>query len=165
MLFQAMLELPGFLMVWYFAFGRNMNREVLLKRGVSFSRECRAVLEGFRLVFNKGGGPVEGEGFANIVPERGSVVEGVVFETGEEGLCRLDSFEKVPEHYRRGFVSVRLDSGECFYAVAYFAVETTCQQGLKPSKEYLTDLIKGAKQHGLSEQWVKRLEGLLERTA
>jgi hypothetical protein len=40
-------------MTKYFAYGSNCNPDIMEKKGVSFTKRQRAVLRGYRLLFNK----------------------------------------------------------------------------------------------------------------
>jgi len=151
-------------MVWYFAYGRNMNREVMLARNTSFSSERPAVLEGYKLVFNKIRDQSEKSGFSNIVKDANSRVEGVAFEVTEDCLKNLDRPEgffgknNPSNYYDKEPVTVEDRQGNRLTATAFIANPAKIAPCLKPMKEYLEDLIKGAKQHSLSKEYVKMLE-------
>jgi len=89
-----------------------MDPERMRRRGIRFSRREHAVLEGFRLEFNKLSSRNPREGYANIVKDAESVVEGILYEIEESDLRRLDRWEGYPSHYRRARVYVKLDNGE-----------------------------------------------------
>ena len=70
-------------------------------------------------------------------------MEGILYEIEESDLSRLDKFEGYPFHYRRTRVYVKLDSGEEVEAITYIAQQEMVKDGLRPSKEYLSHLLKG----------------------
>jgi len=72
----------------YFVYGSNMDPERMRRRGIRFSRREHAVLEGFRLEFNKVSSRNTREAYANIVKDAESVVEGILYEIEESDLRR-----------------------------------------------------------------------------
>lgn len=115
----------------YFAYGSNMDGDRLRERGVSFSRRQRAVLEGYRLVFNKRSSRNPREGYANIVKDEDGVVEGILYEIADGDIKKLDRYEGYPQHYERQKVKVRLHSGGVVEAVVYIARQEMTAEGLK----------------------------------
>jgi len=125
------------------------------RRGVNFLKREHAILEGWRLEFNKVSSRNPEEGYANIVKDENSVVEGVLYEINDSDLKILDMYEGYPNHYERIKVVVRMDNGERVEAVTYTAKPDKVKDGLKPSKEYLNHLLKGCDL--LSEEYCKKL--------
>lgn len=127
----------------YFAYGSNMNTERMIKRGIRFSERKRAVLKGWKLMFNKMASR-PGEGYANIVEDEREMVEGILYEIPCSDICKLDRYEGYPDHYIRVNVTVKLENGRKAKAVTYIANQDKVRDGLKPSKEYLRHLLKGS---------------------
>jgi len=144
--------------VKYFAYGSNMDPDRMRERGVFFTERRRAILEGWKLLFNKVSSRNPSEGFANIEREEGSVVEGILYEIRDSDLEKLDSYEGCPEHYVRIRVRVKLDDGSEVEAVTYVANPSKVRSGLKPSREYLSHLLKGCDL--LSKEYCERLRKL-----
>ncbi len=142
----------------YFAYGSNMNPERMRKRGVNFlDRKC-AVLEGWRLMFNKKPSrPTHPqEGYANIERDENSVVEGVLYTIKDEDIEQLDRYEGYPNHYDRIKVKVKLRNGEEVEAITYVARPDKVEEGLKPARGYLGHLLKG--KDCLSKEYYEMLE-------
>ena len=139
----------------YFAYGSNMDPERMRRRGIKFSRREHAVLEGFRLEFNKVSSRNPREGYANIVKDPEGIVEGILYEIEESDLSKLDKFEGYPLHYRRTRIYVKLDNGEEVEAITYIAQQEMVKDGLRPSKEYLSHLLKGCDL--LSKEYCEKL--------
>jgi len=150
----------------YFAYGSNLNQEDLDKwcknKGycpIKFSSWKRAKLKDYALVFN-----VYSKsrrcGVANIERKEGEVVEGVLFIITEEDLKKLDKKEGHPKKYQRHTISVRTEEGkEVNNVITYWVPkEKTTQDFIKPSKEYLNIIIKGAKRYELSKEWIDKLK-------
>lgn len=142
--------------MYYFAYGSNMDPERMKKRGVKFSLRVRAVLKGYALKFDKVVSGNSEEGYANIVKDEHSEVEGVLYEIYQEGLEKLDSCEGCPSHYKQITVKVLLDDGKEVEAKTYIANSEKIKEGLKPRKEYLSHLL--AASDVLSPEYIKKLE-------
>ena len=144
--------------VWYFAYGANLNKELMRKR-VGEWKDCkRGVLEGYRLSFGVFSKSWRG-GVANIVEESNSKVYGAVYLLDEEQLKVLDRYEGVPNIYLRRKVIVKTDDGEV-EAVTYVAANP--RQFVKPSAEYLAMMQKGLKQHGYGDEVLKEVKRIAE---
>lgn len=135
-------------MVWYFAYGSNMNParlgdQRLKERAVQMGPRIGGRLDGWRLAFNKIARSPAGAAACNIVETPGEVVHGTLNEMPEAGLEVLDIWEGVAGgHYERRTVPVvRADTGETIEAVAYIALRVG--EGLRPTRDYLGHLLAG----------------------
>jgi len=108
------------------------------------------------LEFNKISSQNPREGYANIVRDPESVVEGILYEIEESDLRKLDKFKGYPSHYRRTRVYVKLDNGERVEAITYIAQPEKVKSGLRPSKEYLSHLLRGSDL--LSKEYCEKLK-------
>jgi gamma-glutamylcyclotransferase (GGCT)/AIG2-like uncharacterized protein YtfP len=139
----------------YFAYGSNMNPYRMIDRKIEFSAPVVGYLPGYRLTFNKVAANI-GEGYANILPDKNSIVEGVLYEINKNGMQKLDFFEGYPLHYRRVKIKIILEDKSIVDAFTYIAAKNMTAEGLKPSKQYLFHLIKAAK-HFLSKGYYQML--------
>ncbi len=142
----------------YFAYGANMDPENMKERGVFFSKREYAILEGWKLKFNKMACDNPAEGYANIEKDEKSIVEGILYEIPGSDIEKLDEYEEYPEHYRRMKIKVRLKDGRRVEAVAYIANPSKIKEGLKPSREYLEHLLRGCDL--LSKEYCEKLKRL-----
>ncbi len=137
----------------YFAYGANMSRAVLARRGIAPLSSEPARLDGWRLRFSHPGLlPIE-PAFANLEPGAGDVVHGVLHTLRAGDLERLDRLEGA--EYLHEELTVVGATGEV-RARAYrdpFPVG-----GLRPSRRYLASLLTGAREHGLPADWLRALE-------
>jgi len=127
----------------YFAYGSNCNSAVMKRKGVRFTSRRRAVLRGFRLLFNKKamrGNLPEDIGFANINEDADATVEGILYEIVDDDLERLDRSERYPDHYDRIDVTVESDAGR-HRCCTYRAQPDKIREGLKPSRNYLNHIL------------------------
>lgn len=138
---------------WYFAYGANMDAQGLARRvGRNVLEGKRACLEGYRLVFNQRGG------YASVVPHPSDKVWGVLYRLTETELSRLDQYEGVPECYGRQKVWVTTENGERVRAYVYIGKENL--ENVWPKQTYLSELLRGARQHQLPQEYIQFLEGV-----
>ena len=134
----------------YFAYGANMDVETLKERQVEFKYVGVGRLKDVRLVFHVPG--ADDTGKADLMDDRRNHVHGVVYDVPEESLERLDVYESVERgRYRRQEVVVQTGQGELSCAVYRGA---RFRAGLKPSKDYLNRLVRGAEHHRLPEHYL-----------
>lgn len=127
----------------YFAFGTNMNPQVMARKALVFTARGPATLKGYRLCFNKTNArdslPAS-VGFANLVPAPDQQVEGVLYALPDAFLERLDRVERCPEHYERIRVTVETPSGSKS-AETYRALPQWTTDGLVPSRNYINHIL------------------------
>ena len=135
----------------YFAYGSNMSDRRMAERKFDYVKRERAILKGYKLVFNKQSYKYPEVGYANIV--KGSIddiVEGVVYYFTDESLIKnLDKAEGYPNHYTKRKITLEVFSeNERIYnnernVIVYIANPDKQKQGLKPTNEYLEYLLEG----------------------
>jgi cation transport regulator ChaC len=144
---------------WYFAYGSNLRidqkeaRTGPIRQGHQRPRIAR--LPDYRLAFNKRGNG--GVVYANVVASPGAEVFGVVYRCNPESMRKMDAKEI---GYERKTVKVTADNGEALEAVTYVAKPEYVCPGGAPPKEYLARILKGAREHGLPEGYIKSIEAL-----
>jgi hypothetical protein len=120
-----------------------MNPDRVRERGIRFVDAVGAVLEGYRLRFDKASSIHPGVGHASIHIERSAKVEGVLYTLHAPGeIEKMDRFERTPINYSRDIVVVETARGpEATWT--YFANPAVCIPGLKPPRSYLAHLLAG----------------------
>lgn len=143
--------------LWYFAYGSNMTRAIFHeRRGMRPLAARCGRLEGYRLCFNIPVGPGE-RGVANVQPEPGARMCGVLYLLAATECDRLDRTEGVHVGlYRRVPVEVLVEGEGRLPAFTYRSSMTS--DGRKPSLRYLRLLLEGAREHGLPAEYVAVLE-------
>jgi gamma-glutamylcyclotransferase len=141
---------------WYFAYGSNLWIDQMAARtgpiGQGDDRPRIARLPDHRLVFNMQG--ENGQVYANV--ERpGEGVIGVIYRCSSAAFDKLDGYER---GYERRRILVMDEEGLSLEAVTYVAREDRIASGGKPSEEYLERIVRGARQHGLPEAYVRAIE-------
>lgn len=120
---------------WYFAFGANLCRDVLVQRRIKVFEAFDYVLEDASLRFSQAGFYKE-HGYASADAIDGEVVYGKMYLILERDAARMDYFEGVPflEVHEKVFHKAR--ESDFYYYRAINALE-----GLRPTQEYLDYLI------------------------
>lgn len=137
---------------WYFAYGANMSPQILARRGVRPLSSRVGELRDYKLCFShRGIFPTE-PAFANIEPEVGANLYGVLHQLEADQLTALDKIEGA--EYQHVNVQVFSD-GELINARAY--MDPYPARGLHPSRRYAHIMIEAAQHHGLPQPYLQRL--------
>jgi gamma-glutamylcyclotransferase (GGCT)/AIG2-like uncharacterized protein YtfP len=146
--------------VWYFAYGSNLSRLIKLRNGGM--RPARvACLKDYRFAFNKRGS--RGEVYANVMASPGDVVWGVIYLCDGPTMDGVDRYEGVGSgDYLRQTLRVETRDGETVLAEIYLAGESFLATTGRPTPSYLQQIVSGAKHHGLSEEYIRGIERLVE---
>ena len=137
-----------------FAYGALLEPKRLRRRCPGAVVLGRARLPDHQLAFTRYSRSERG-GVADIVPQPGVSVWGALCEVDEACLAALDEYEGTPRAYRRETVLVVDDGGVEREAFAYAANKTG---DFAPSRQYLGVIVRGAREHGLPEEYVQAIE-------
>jgi hypothetical protein len=154
--------------VWYFAYGSNMQSATLRgRRGIDYRRAVPVRAHGWRLVFDKPPLLPSGNTVANIVPDDASFVLGVAFEISEEDLAHVEHTEGVAfDNYRRVELVVEaLADVEGAPASAFSLSSERRHETSSPSLRYMSLVIEGALEQGLPAthvEWLRAIEAFEE---
>ena len=152
--------------VWYFAYGSNMQTATFTRRrGIAFLRAVPGRLGGWRLVLDKPPLVPVGESYANIVPDPGAEVFGVLYEVAQDDVAHIELTEGVLiGNYQRAEVAVApLTSPAGGPQRAFTLVSGSRDAELRPSTRYMALLIEGALEHGLPAGYVDFLRSVPAR--
>ena len=144
----------------YFAFGANMNPDLLEKR--TFSAEGsltyeRAVLHDYKLTFNTGMSAVGMA--ASVEPMKGSSTHGLCYKLNLPQFNFLLVSEGFPIGYKVESVNIRpYDGGRSIDALTLRSGNGLISG--KPSERYINLLRKGAKESRLDEKYQVYLNGV-----
>ena len=145
----------------YFAYGSNMLRSRMESRVRGLRKECIAYVPDFRLRANKKGD--DGSSKANIEPFRDERVWGVVWSLPTDeigGLDRAEGYspEREKNHYEPQGVFVYDVDGVPWETMTYIACEgRTTEEDFPLFTWYHGYLIPGAKEHGLTMEYVDKI--------
>ncbi len=146
-------------LVWYFAYGSNMQPDTFRgRRGIVARQAVAARLSGWELVLDKPPILPVREAMANVVEAEGAHVLGVAYAITPEDLAHVDLTEGVLiGNYRRVAVRVTTLGAEPLELEAFTLTSDRRDKTLAPSRRYMALLIEGALAHGLPSEYVDRL--------
>lgn len=144
--------------ILYFAYGSNMSTRRLVARVPSAKVISVAVLRGYRLEFHKLGKDDSAKCDVACTGDSTDVVYGVVFAISLSEKRELDGIEGLGKGYAEKDVIVVSESGKTLEAVTYYA--TNIDVSLKPRDWYVEHVLRGAREHRLPVEYIKRIESI-----
>ncbi|MEM0134323.1 MAG: gamma-glutamylcyclotransferase family protein [Thermoplasmatales archaeon] len=138
--------------VLYFAYGSNMNFNQMKERCPGSRFISKGYLEGFEFVFD-GYSKRRNGAVANVIKKEGSLVEGGIYEVTASDIKELDMYEGCPNTYLRCELAVRDQSNKPIKAFVYCRLP---QPIGSPSEEYRNTILCGAKDCGLSNEYIHK---------
>ncbi|CAG8535360.1 6995_t:CDS:1 [Ambispora gerdemannii] len=151
----------------YFAYGSNMSVDQMNLRKIPWTNRCAAAIRDYRIAFNSDGGI---KSYANIMPKPGKNVYGIMYEgCNHQSFENLDWHEEVKiGRYLRVEVDILMpltedglweygldgeflngnelgkkDPAKSLRTVVYIGAPSFIKEGLSPTREYLSRLLKG----------------------
>lgn len=140
----------------YFAYGSNMSSKCLCSRIPSAKSIGLSYLKDKKVVFNKRS--VDNSGKTNLVDSFGDVTWGVMYEIDAKDLHTLD---KIEGNYDRVIVQVWRPNGEIVKAVSYISTDLTVEA--VAYDWYKEQVLSGAREHNLPQDYIAYLEQLLSK--
>jgi len=155
--------------LYYFAFGSNMDKQQMEDRKkefeekhkgimkVEFTDRQKGIMKDWKLIFNKINVKRKGAGYANIEPEIGSIVEGIIYKVNDGAIKMLDWYEGVRfDSYRQKEMLVENERNKSINCIVYIANPKKTDNSLKQEDDYLKHLLAG--KEFLSENYYSWLE-------
>jgi len=134
----------------YFAYGSNMSRGPMRRRCPTAREAGIGVLRGHRFL-------IMANGYASVAPAPGCDVYGLLWRIGPPDLAALDDYEDVAGGlYVRNTLPV-LQDGQTIQALVYLGCER--REG-RPRADYMALVVNAARECGLPEDYVAKLERL-----
>jgi gamma-glutamylcyclotransferase (GGCT)/AIG2-like uncharacterized protein YtfP len=128
--------------MYYFAYGNNMNPDIIKEQGVEYFTRKRGIVKGYRLIFNK---KAQGEdySYANIEQTGNSedVIEGILYELDDCEMKEIDKKEGFPSQYNKYRIDVETEEGT-IQAFVYIAQPEWIDNNLKPPKFYIENMLR-----------------------
>lgn len=142
----------------YYAYGSNLCSRYIRRYCPSAAFVMRADLPNFRVEFRHYSKNRDG-GISSIIEAPGELVQGVIYEIPRAEIDELDILESVPQGlYRRDtFLVLGQDGG--WHKADLYRVSNPAGP-YKASKAYVEDMIEGAREHGLTSDYVDMLVNL-----
>lgn len=139
----------------YFAYGSNMDLAQMKVRCPGSDIIGIGQLSNYTMSFTRWSRSWK-SGTADILPERGGIVHGVLYNLTLDGLKKLDKFADYPNSYVRQDVLVAL--GEEFLPAMTYVAR---RQGVySPSVSYMGKILHGALEHKLPQSYIAYLKSI-----
>lgn len=147
-------------MVYYFSYGSNLLEERISNSCPNAKRVGLGIIRNYRVDFGNHFSHNWKGHVATIVPEKDSIVEGAIWKINDFELTRLDIQEGIHMNiYNKIFVPVLSTTNYNVYCYCYMLTDLPKKNNDNlPSFSYLYTIIEGAKQSGLSEQYIKHIK-------
>jgi cation transport regulator ChaC len=142
----------------YFAYGSNMSSKRLVDRVSSSIPVDLARLESHRLRFHKIGQDGSAKCDAEYTGNPEDFVEGVLYRLDSSEKTILDHKEGLGFGYAEKQVNVKTRLGRSLEAMTYFALRV--DPHLKPFHWYKQHVLIGARENGLPDDYVRRIESV-----
>ena len=147
-----------------FAYGSNLDSKRMLDRVPSAEAVGLAKLPLHVLRFHKRSSK-DGTGKANafLTESASDAVEGVVYRLDLSDLPKLDSVEGKGYGYDRHLMAFQVvvdGRTKMLEAWAYLADADFIDDSLRPAAWYVDHVLRGEREHGLSDQLIAELEAL-----
>jgi gamma-glutamylcyclotransferase (GGCT)/AIG2-like uncharacterized protein YtfP len=142
--------------MYYFAYGSNMNWPQMQRRCPSARFVCTARLPSYRFAIARHS-RLRDCGTANILPEAGSTVWGIVYEISENDLLIMDSFEDGYSRHKNFVYSI--ESSPCKLEVIVYIAPKEIGVPL-PNAEYKRLILEGARHWRLPADYCSMLDQL-----
>ncbi|MGM0641556.1 MAG: gamma-glutamylcyclotransferase family protein [Thermotogota bacterium] len=129
--------------MYYFAYGNNMNPDMIKEQGVEYFDRRKGIIRGYRIIFNKKAKDEE-YSFANIEQTGNDedIIEGILYELDNCEMKEIDRKEGFPTQYNKYRINVETDDGTV-QAFVYIAQPEWINNNLKPPKFYINNMLKG----------------------
>lgn len=146
---RKMDDICGIRRAYYFAYGSNMDPERLLERQIKYHMGFRAVLNGYKFLYNKRS--TDGSAKANVEVSSGEYVYGVCYEIDDDDFELLRKYER---GYCRRNIEVSDIDGKSTKAVTY--ISDSIDNSLLATSEYKRIVLKGARHWRLKETYISQ---------
>jgi len=137
-------------MILYFAYGSNMSEARMKNRGIIPLKKEIAFLDNYKFIINKKSYKNPIIGYANIIKNENSIVEGILYTINENNIKKLDKYEGYPKHYNRKILDFRLSNDEFVKGIVYIAnPKWVSLHPLKTTLEYKNHILDG-------KEWISK---------
>ncbi len=137
-----------------------LNEVVLDKLVVQPGKAQRAVLDGYRLVFNVLGGFPRRAGIANLKQNPKGKVEGVLMQINNSAEGLIQKKEGIPGRAKRIEVSVTGDQDKKYEGVSVYVTAQPDGKTHLPARGYVDLMLQAAKDFEFSEDYTKKLQNI-----
>lgn len=142
--------------MYYFAYGSNLDITQMQRRCPGSRPIGRAKLSGYNFQFDGLSQNWSHAAAANIIPAKGKAVWGALYEMSDQNQVELDRYEP---NYERATLEVESEKFGRVMAITYLR---SARKLGRPSPEYLSAIVKGAKDNDLPRDYVQTVVALAD---
>lgn len=148
--------------MYYFGYGSNLRASFVTELMPSATLVMKAYLPNYEVQWRAWSEPFGG-GISSICEAPGEIVQGVIYQCAENELEKLDYIPGiyVPKYKRETYVVLGED-GEWHSVELYRLWEL--KGPFPPSRPYVEGMLEGAKQVGVSPEYIEKIEGWLRQS-
>jgi gamma-glutamylcyclotransferase (GGCT)/AIG2-like uncharacterized protein YtfP len=133
-----------------------MSQKRMEERGIEIFSKKSGILENYKMIINKKSFKNPEIGFANIIQDENSIVEGVVYDIDEKDVKILDKYEGFPNHYLKYFLNVKIDNNKEKCLIYIAKSNWTTKNEIKTTIDYKNYILEG--KEFLSENYYENLK-------
>ena len=146
----------------YFGYGSNLRMEFLRELLPSAELVMKAYLPNYEVQWPAWSEKYKG-GTSSINEAPGEIVQGILIECPQEEIEILDYIPGIyVPHYKRETFVVLGEDGQWYSAELYRLREI--KGPYPPSRPYVEGMLEGAKEVGLSPDYIEKIEGWLRES-
>lgn len=150
-------------LVYYVGYGSNLNVEMTTTELLPNGRfVMKAYIPNYQVQFRKWSNNSRG-GISNIMEVPGEMVEAAMYECPQSDLDTLDyRLDYYVPDYKREVFKVMGEDSKWYQASLYRLWEP--KGPFPPARRYVEGMLEGARQLGLSPEYIERIEGFLRES-
>lgn len=144
--------------VMIFSYGSNMYSKRLIKRVPSAKILGIGKSQGFKVEFSKKSKDKSGKATLIRTTNKSDIIWGTISIISKKEKHLLGEAEGLGEGYNEEHIPIKTETGEDIYPITYIAEDSYIDKELIPYSWYKTLVIEGAKENGLPEKYIEKLE-------
>jgi len=144
--------------VLIFSYGSNMYSKRLIKRVPSADIYGIGKLRGFKIEFSKRSKDKSGKATLIRTTNKSDIIWGTISTILKKEKHLLGEAEGVGEGYNEEYIRIKTETNEDLFLITYIAEDSYIDKELIPYSWYKTLVVEGAKENGLPEKYIEKLE-------
>jgi hypothetical protein len=141
-----------------FSYGSNMCSKRLIKRVPSAKIFGIGKSQRFKIEFSKRSKDKSGKATLIRTTNKSDIIWGTISTILKKEKPLLDKAEGLGEGYNEEHILIKTETGEDICPITYIAEDSYIDKELTPYSWYKTLVIEGAKENGLPEKYIEKLE-------
>ena len=144
--------------VTIFSYGSNMYSKRLVKRVQSAKIRGIGKAQGFKIEFSKKGKDNSGKATLIRTTNKSDIIWGTISTILKTEKPLLYKAEGLGKGYNEEPIRIKTETNEDLFLITYIAEDSYIDKKLIPYSWYKTLVVEGAKENGLPEKYIEKLE-------